>query len=76
VVVVAYEDDASGTMVETANGGGRMTSVTLRPQVSLAAGSDMAKAEELHHEAHELCFIANSVNFLVDCEPVTTTGKH
>jgi organic hydroperoxide reductase OsmC/OhrA len=71
VVVVGYEDDASGTMVETANGGGRMTGVTLRPRVTITAESDAAKAEELHHRAHELCFIANSVNFPVGCEAAT-----
>jgi organic hydroperoxide reductase OsmC/OhrA len=27
------------------------------------------KARELHHAAHKKCFIANSVNFPVTCEP-------
>ena len=56
-------------MTETANGGGRFTSVTLHPKVAITAASDAAKARELHHKAHELCFIANSVNFPVNCEP-------
>jgi organic hydroperoxide reductase OsmC/OhrA len=36
--------------------------------VTISKG-DKQKAEVLHHEAHRLCFIANSVNFPVDCEP-------
>jgi organic hydroperoxide reductase OsmC/OhrA len=41
----------------------------LRPRVALAASSDREKAQTLHHEAHEKCFIARSVNFPVRCEP-------
>ncbi|TWA68096.1 organic hydroperoxide reductase OsmC/OhrA [Azospirillum brasilense] len=68
VTVTAYSDPASGTMAEDASGGGRFTEVVLRPQVTLAAGSDPAKAVALHHEAHEKCFIANSVTFPVRVE--------
>jgi organic hydroperoxide reductase OsmC/OhrA len=69
IVVTAYEDDAAGTMIETPDGGGRFSNVTLRPRVQITSESDAAKALELHHQAHELCFIANSVNFPVGCEP-------
>jgi organic hydroperoxide reductase OsmC/OhrA len=69
IVVVAYEDDAEGTMTEDASGAGRFTAVTLRPLIRLARGSDPAKAAELHHDAHANCFIANSVNFPVSVEP-------
>jgi organic hydroperoxide reductase OsmC/OhrA len=69
VVVTAYDDAAEGVMVETADGGGHFASVTLRPRIALAAGSDPARAAALHHEAHEKCFIANSVNFPVTVEP-------
>jgi organic hydroperoxide reductase OsmC/OhrA len=64
LVVVAYEDDAAGTMQQEGRGG-RFTEVVLRPRVTLAAGSDLARAEALHEEAHQTCFIANSVNFPV-----------
>jgi len=37
--------------------------------VTLAAGSDVEKARHLHHKAHEMCFIARSVNFPVEAEP-------
>lgn len=65
VVVMAYEDHAEGEMAEGGDGGGRFVSVTLRPRVTLAAGSDGDRAMALHAEAHALCFIANSVNFPV-----------
>lgn len=70
VVVVGYEDRAEGVMVEEgAGGGGQFTSVVLRPRVTLAAGADAAKAAALHDRAHELCFIARSVNFPVSVAP-------
>lgn len=71
IVVLAYEDAADGTMVEEeAGGGGQFVKVTLRPRVTLALGSDINRAESLHHTAHEKCFIARSVNFPVNHEPV------
>jgi len=69
VVVVAYSDDPVGMMAEDAARGGYFTNITLRPKVTIAAGSDQAKARELHGPAHAKCFIANSVNFPVDCAP-------
>jgi organic hydroperoxide reductase OsmC/OhrA len=71
IVVVDYEDEAVGKMVETADTGGHFVDVMLRPVVTVAAGSDVALAETLHDRAHHLCFIANSVNFPVRCEPRT-----
>jgi organic hydroperoxide reductase OsmC/OhrA len=49
--------------------------VTLRPKVTIAGGSDAAKARELHHAAHQKCYIANSVNFPVACEPEIVVGE-
>lgn len=68
VVVTAYTDAAEGTM-ETEGDGGHFTEVVLRPVVTITAGSDIAAAEAAHHDAHRACFIANSVNFPVRCEP-------
>lgn len=65
VVVLDYTDNASGTMAETANGGGHFTEVTLNPVVIVAEDSMIEKAIALHEKANELCFIANSVNFPV-----------
>ncbi len=70
IVVVDYRDDAAGVMVESADGGGRFESVTLRPRVTLAAhcADRQAQAERLHAAASDKCFIANSVNFPVHHE--------
>jgi organic hydroperoxide reductase OsmC/OhrA len=69
LVITSYVDRAEGVMTEDADGGGRFRVVTLRPVVTFAPGADLDRALELHHEAHRLCFIANSVNFPVEHEP-------
>jgi organic hydroperoxide reductase OsmC/OhrA len=69
IVVDEYHDDATGAMVETEDGGGRFTNITLRPVVKVAGTVDRKLARQLHSRAHHLCFIANSVNFPVLCEP-------
>ena len=68
IVVTAYTDEPTGTMTQTPDGGGRFTEVALHPAVTLADPSRAAELAPLHHRAHELCFIANSINF-----PVTVT---
>ena len=62
IVVVEYTDVASGTMVETEDGGGHFTEVVLRPQVTITRAQQKEQALRLHEEAHRLCFVANSVN--------------
>lgn len=75
VVVTAYTDRATGTMEETPDGGGHFTRALLRPEVTVASADMAEKAQALHHDAHRLCFIANSVNFPVDHEgSVTVAG--
>lgn len=74
VVVVAYEDIATGTMLQTKDGGGQFTSVTLHPKVTVADASMIEKANAIHHAASKNCFIAASVNFPVNHEPVAVTG--
>lgn len=66
VIVLAYEDNPSGTMVETEAPGGHFTEVTLNPAVTVKDHSMVEKAAYLHHKAREACFIANSVNFPVN----------
>jgi len=65
VIVVAYEDDASGTLTLDGRGGGRFTSAILRPTVTIADPSQGSLARAQHEEAHERCFIASSVAFPV-----------
>jgi organic hydroperoxide reductase OsmC/OhrA len=69
IVVAEYHDDAIGAMIETDDGGGRFTQVTLRPVVKVAGAVDSELVRRLHDQADHLCFIANSVNFPVLCEP-------
>jgi len=69
IAVQTYEDAAEGTMVETEDGGGHFTEVILRPAVKVNPGASRESALQLHEKAHHLCFIANSVNFPVRCEP-------
>jgi organic hydroperoxide reductase OsmC/OhrA len=68
IVVTDYRDEAKGIMAETADGGGRFTEVVLHPVVTIAEAAQTARAMELHREAGEKCFIANSVNFPVRYE--------
>ena len=65
IVVVNYLDLAEGVMKETEDGSGSFQRVTLHPEVTVAPGSDAAKAHQLHEAAHAVCFIAKSVNFPV-----------
>ena len=69
VVVVQYTDHAEGSMQETPDGGGHFTQVVLRPRATVSEGSMVEAARQLHGRAHQLCFIANSVNFPVLHEP-------
>ncbi len=69
IIVLDYEDRATGTMAETPNGGGHFTDVTLKPTVTVKEKSMILKTNELHEKAHQLCFIANSVNFPVNHKP-------
>ncbi len=70
IIVTAYRDTPEGLMDDE-----RFTSVVLRPQVSVADASMVAKAEQLHHPAHEKCFIANSVNFPVSHQPTVQAAR-
>lgn len=70
VIITAYTDHATGIMIEKASGGGSFKEVILNPIFYVADESMVAKAIELHHKAHEVCYIANSVNFEVKCNPI------
>jgi organic hydroperoxide reductase OsmC/OhrA len=62
----AYRDHAEGVMEEIGPGKQALTKVALHPQIEwkgAAPGKD--KLEHMHHEAHEACFIANSVRTVV-----------
>lgn len=67
-----YCDAAVGVLEQDAAGKLAMTRVLLRPDVSFSGQllPTPAQIEQLHHAAHEACFIANSVKTQVHCEPV------
>jgi organic hydroperoxide reductase OsmC/OhrA len=71
IVVDQYGDDADGHLEKLEKGRLWMARVTLRPRVHFAAGTivDKAVLAEIHHLAHEQCFIANSVTTSVAVEP-------
>lgn len=67
-----YQDSAVGVMAKNELGKLAMTVVTLRPAVSFSGEHQPTRAQidAMHHEAHEACYIANSVKTEVRCEPV------
>lgn len=69
IAVLAYVDDAEGTMRDGPQGG-QFAEIVLRPRVTIRAGDDAERAAHLHHVAHERCYIARSVNFPIRCEPL------
>jgi organic hydroperoxide reductase OsmC/OhrA len=73
IVVTDYRDAATGRMGEHADGAGEFTAVTLHPEVVITDAGRIAEATELHAKAHQLCFIARSVNFPVEHKPVFKT---
>ena len=74
-IVDSYVDEALGTLAKNNRGKLAMTEVVLRPRVIFSGDyrPSIEALEELHHRAHEECFIANSVITDVRCEPVITT---
>ena len=68
IVVREYVDSPVGKMVEM-NEGGRFKEVVLYPVVKVSAGANTQIALQLHEKAHHLCYVANSVNFPVLCQP-------
>lgn len=82
IVVTAYRDAGSGTMV-TEGSGGRFVEAVLRPIVTIADASRATDALDAHEQANRDCFIASSVAFPVLHEPtivvageVVAGGEH
>ncbi len=72
--IAAYEDKAEGSMTRIAPGRMAISKVALRPLVTVRATNlpDPSWFKDFHKKAHEVCFIANSVNseIIVTPEPV------
>lgn len=63
-ILDAYIDEAEGILEKRADGKMAITKVTLRPNLTWS-GDNIPSSEQvaaMHHQAHELCFIANSFN--------------
>ncbi|MEQ1924312.1 MAG: OsmC family protein [Pyrinomonadaceae bacterium] len=61
--IESYEDNAVGEMTSMEDGRQWVSTITLDPQI-VWIGDKLPTAEEtahLHHEAHEKCYIANSI---------------
>lgn len=70
LVINSYEDIAEGRMAKNENGRFWVSEVTLRPRIAWEGSApDTETTSELHHLAHEECFIANSVRTDIRCEP-------
>lgn len=69
--VERYEDDAVGVMGRNERGRQAITRITLRPAVQFGGDRMPSAAElaQLHHDAHEQCYIANSLKSEIVCEP-------
>lgn len=68
IIVHAYTDNPEGIGESEPSGAGRFLRATLRPRIEVAAGADLRRADEIHHEIHDYCFIARSVNFPISFE--------
>lgn len=70
IVVTSYQDTPLAIGEMEPSGAGHFKSITLRPKITITNDSDEEKAHALHHDIHQYCFIARSINFPVDFEPV------
>jgi organic hydroperoxide reductase OsmC/OhrA len=68
VEVLDYTDEATGTMSKR-DRPMRITTITLRPRVTVAAGTDPAEVVRLLERGHEECFIARSVTSQIVLDP-------
>jgi organic hydroperoxide reductase OsmC/OhrA len=72
LIVDAYRDDAVGVMDRNAAGKKALTLITLRPAIAFGGERQPGRAEieAIHHDAHEQCYIANSIRADVVIEGV------
>lgn len=72
IEVVSYSDAAEATLEVLDNGSGRFVAVRLFPKVVIKQKDKIALANQLHSQANELCFIANSCSFKIVHQATTT----
>lgn len=69
IIITDYRDQPKGEMIEHRDGSGEFTRVILYPKVITATEVAQTTITDLHHQAHQKCFIARSVNFEVLVQP-------
>lgn len=75
IAVQGYEDDPLAVGETLPDGASRFLRATLRPRITVPKGTDLGRADAIHHQIHKTCFIARSVNFPVDyAASYTETG--
>src|SRR5688572_4939986 len=71
LVVESYDDNAVGVLEKDGDGKMSITRVTLRPRIVFSGGDPSQETlDKLHHDSHEMCFIASSVKTEITVEPV------
>ncbi len=73
VIVHRYSDTPLGIGEMHPDGSGQFREVILRPTVIVAPGTDIHRAEAIHHDVHRYCFIARSMNFPIRYAPTFGT---
>lgn len=75
VVVNSYADHPTGVMTDDETSKvGQFTNITLNPTIKVTNKEMIDKAMELHTKAHKMCFIANSLNFPIQINPIVKVG--
>jgi len=74
IAVSSYEDAPEAVGETEPGGAGRFLRATLRPRIAVPRGTDLAKADAIHRDIHNVCFIARSVNFPVSYEATYQEG--
>ena len=74
--VQSYRDEAEGVLGKDERGRIALTRITLRPEIAFSGQAPSEKQlADLHHQAHEKCFIANSLRSEIVVEPSGTPSS-
>jgi organic hydroperoxide reductase OsmC/OhrA len=73
--IQSYRDEAIGTMQKNAEGKLALTRIVMRPFAEFTGRQPSVEdLRAMHHEAHEECFLANSVKTEIHCEPTSAVA--
>ncbi|PQJ32210.1 osmotically inducible protein OsmC [Nonlabens arenilitoris] len=73
IEILEYSDKVTGTLLLNDNASGAFQKIVLQPKVIILDVDQVTLATSLHNQAHQLCFIANSVKFEVEIKPIIET---